>query len=341
MRIMSIGDLHFGERGDSRKFNSQILDFLNWATGICTEYKIDKIIQLGDWFHHRNKIQVETLTYGIEGAKILSTAVGKENVMVLAGNHDLFYLDRLDVSSISSIDPYVTVIDKPTVIENIVLTPWVATQEQWEEVVRLGETNKFLFAHLELNGFLVNDNYEMEHGFSHRELRDYELVVTGHYHSMQTKDNILYTGTPYPITMNEANEKHGVVIIDTETDDIQFIEYTGISVISINFDEIEKVLEYDPETTSVRIEFPDVLDDESIIEEVRAVLKEKGFDEVKIKYRGEKAKKLVESEVDDVEFVENIDEAVIIAINKSVDIDGIDKELLAELYNQAATKEIK
>ncbi len=340
MRVLCIGDLHFGERGDSRKFNEQILQFIRWAVDMCKEHKIDKVIQLGDWFHQRNKIQVETLTYGIEGARLLSEALGRENVMVLEGNHDLFYLDRLDVSSVASIKPYVTVIDKPTVMDSMVLTPWVATQEQWDQIVSLGEEHRFLFAHLELNGFLVNEKYEMEHGYSHRELRDYDLVITGHYHTMQTKDNILYTGTPYPITMNEANESHGVVIVDTETDDIQFIEYTGISVISLKFDEIEKVLEYDPKTTSVRIEFPETLEDETVIEDVKNILRENGFEEVKIKYRGEKTKKLVETEVD-VEFVENIDEAVVMAIQKSVDVEGIDKTLLAELYNQAASKEAK
>ena len=138
--------------------------------------------------------------------------------------------------------------------------------------------------------------------------------------------------------MNEANESHGVVIIDTDTDDIQFVEYTGISVVSLSFDDIEKVLDYDPETTRVRIEFPDVLEDESIIEEVKTILKEKGFEDVKIKYRGEKAKKLVEADIGDVEFVENIDEAVVLAIDKSIDIDGIDKQLLTELYNQAKSR---
>lgn len=339
-RVLVIADLHFGERGDSKTFNEHILEFIEWAIKTAKEHNVDKIVQLGDWFHHRNKIQVQTLTYAIEGARMLSNAFGKENVFVLAGNHDLYYLDRLDVSSVSALRPYVTIVDKPqTILPGCFATPWVASDDVWGQVIEASATHKYLFSHLELNGFMVNDKYAMEHGRSHRELKDYECVISGHYHSLQTEDNVLYVGTPYPITMNEANEEHGVVILDTDTDEISFIEYTGIRVVSIPFDEIEKILDYDPTKTSIRIEFPDTLEDESIIEETKQLLMEKNFDEVKIKYRGEKAKRLIEADIESVEEVDNIDAAVLSCIEKSVEIESIDKELLKSLYTQAASME--
>jgi len=335
-KIMCIGDLHFGERGDSEKFNNQILEFIQWSIDKAKENGCTHVIQLGDWFHHRNKVQVQTLNYGIKGAKMLGDAFGRDNVFVLSGNHDLFYLDRLDVSSIASIAPYVTVVDTPmTPIAGCLLTPWIATQELWEHVVEAGQWNKYLFAHLELNGFMVNEKYEMEHGYSHRELKDYDVVITGHYHSLQTKDNILYTGTPYPITMNECNEDHGVVFLDTEEDTLSFVKYEGIRVVSISFEDIETLGDYDPANTTVRIEFPDSLEDENIIEETKELLKEFNFHDVKIKYRGEKAKKLLEAEVDDIEYVENIDAAVKTFIETSSEVGGIDKMLLSSLYSEA------
>lgn len=335
-KVMCIGDLHFGERGDSHSFNEHILKFLEWSVAEAKSRGVTKVIQLGDWFHHRNKIQVQTLTYGIEGAKILSDAFGKENVFVLEGNHDLFYLDRLDVSSVSALRPFVTIVDSPTtILPRCFATPWVATPDVWGAVIDASATHDYLFAHLELNGFMVNDKYKMEHGQSHKELKDYECVITGHYHSMQIQDNVLYVGTPYPITMNEANEDHGVLFLDLDTDDIEFIKYDGLKVVSLKFDDIEQITTLDPSTTSIRIEFPDDFEDESIIEETKQLLMSRNFEDVKIKYRGQKAKQLLEAHTDDIEFVENIDAAVMGFIDGSVAIEGIDKDMLKGLYSEA------
>lgn len=338
-KILIIGDCHFGERGDSQKFNEHILTFLRWAVSEAESNGVEKVIQLGDWFHHRQKINVLTLSYGISGAKILSDSFGKENVFVLAGNHDLPYLERLDVTSLASIESYVTVIGEPTtILENCLATPWIASGEQWDHVINESDNHRFLFAHLELNGFMVNDKYVMEHGFSHKELKGYEAVITGHYHSQQVKDNILYVGTPYPITMNEANESHGVYIMDTESGELEFLEYEGITVVSIPYTDIDKIDQYDPSSTSIRIEFPDDLEDESLVEEAKELLLSKNFEEVKIKYRGAKAKQLIEADVSDVEFVENIDAAVLGFIESSSEVSGVDKNTLKMLYTEAVSR---
>lgn len=340
-KVISIGDLHFGEKGDSEKFNMNVIEFLEWACKTADLYGCEYAVQLGDWFHHRNKINVQTLNYGIAGAKILGNHFGRDRVWVLAGNHDLHYLERLDVSSLEAISPYVTVVDDPeTILPGCYATPWVTGENAWNRVVEASRDHKVLFAHLELNGFMVNDRYEMVHGASHRELKDYELVVTGHYHSLQTKDNVLYIGTPYPITMNEANESHGVLILDTETMDIEFVEYDAIKVLSVRYDELHLLEGVDPENTSVRIEFPDDIDDETVIERIKQEIVDRNFDEVKIKYRGEKAKRLLEADTSDVQNVENIDSAVIGFIASSSEVEGIDKTLLGSLYSEAIKREV-
>lgn len=339
MKVLLIGDLHYGERGNSEKFNQHIDTFLKWAITLAEDNDATTCVQLGDWFHHRNKLQVQTMNYGISGAKTLGDAFGKDNVYVLVGNHDMPYLERLDVSSLACLDSYVTVIDEPTtILGDCLATPWIASGEQWDHIVNESDNHRYLFAHLELNGFMVNDKYEMEHGFSHKELKGYEAVITGHYHSQQIKDNVLYVGTPYPITMNEANEPHGVFILDTETGDLEFFEYEGVTVVSIPYTDLDKIDQYDPQTTSIRVEFPDDLDDESLIEDAKKLLLEKNFEEVKIKYRGAKAKQLIEADVSDVEHVENIDAAVLGFIENSSEVEGVDKDILKMLYTEAVSR---
>lgn len=333
-----IGDLHFGERGDSEKFNNSILDFLEWSVAEAHKHGAEKCIQLGDWFHHRNKIQVQTLNYGVVGAEILGTSFGKENTFVLSGNHDLFYLDRLDISSISVMDPYVTVIDEITQLSpTVTATPWITDMEMWNAVIDTAEKTPYLFAHLELSDFMVNDRYTMENEFSPKELKRFGKVITGHYHSKQERGNICYVGTPYPITMNEANEWHGIHIFDDETGELTPIQYDRIKVISVPAADLEAVLEElgdDVEDVTIRVEFPDDLEDESLLEEVKSHLHAMNFDGVKIKYTGGKVKEILESEVT-IEDVSNIDELVMAVLEDAVKVPGVDNALLKSVYVKA------
>lgn len=342
-KCLVIGDLHFGEKGNSEKFNKQLLDFLRWVVENFKD-KVDTVVQLGDFFHHRKKIQLDTLNYGIEGAKILGDAFGKENVFVLAGNHDLFYLNRLDVSSIAAIAPYVTVVDSLTPVgkdQNTIMCPWIATQEAWDDLISISDQYKFCLGHFELNGFFMNESYKMEHGFSPNGLKKFDKVISGHYHSPQEDKNIVYIGTPLPITMSEANEDHGVGILDTETGELEFIEYSKVKVISVPFDQLEDIIDsLDPENTTIRVEFPDDLEDETVITDVREVLESLKFSDTKVKYTGKKAQQILSSEVEDIGEIDNIDEAVLSFIKNSTEVSGVDKELLVNLYLEAKENSI-
>lgn len=340
MKLMIIGDTHFGEKQNDTKFNQNLVEMFEWAMETAKANKVDKIVHLGDYFHNRNSINVQTINYGVQGAKVLASHYDKENILTILGNHDIYYKDRLDVHSLSIIEPYVTVVDSLTAIDEdgkVLLTPWIIDNEQWDilvdEVVK--KKHEFVLGHFEFNGFKMNDYYTMEHGNSHRELKRCKRVFSGHYHSPQTQNNVHYVGTPIPTTMSEANEEHGVHILDTETNELDFYVYDKVKVISIPYTEIELLEELDPENTSVRIEFPDDLEDETIIMEIQEALAERNFDEVKIKYKGNKAKELLESAVDTIEEVENIDLVVKTFIDNSTEVDGIDKSILLKYYNEA------
>lgn len=334
MKVLLIGDTHHGEQGDSTRYNEQLISLYEW---VIKNYKgkVDKVVHLGDFFHNRAKVQVNTLEYGVRGAKLLGNAFGKDNTLFITGNHDLFYSDRLDTTSLRSIEPYVTLINKGTSMGNCWITPWIIDDKQWDETCDAGKDHDYLFAHLELRGFKMNDHYTMEHGQSHKELRDYTKVFTGHFHSYQEVDNIIYAGTPLPITFNEANEDHGVWLLDTDTGEYEFIVYDKVKVISVPYDNLDAIADCDPENTKVRVEFPDDLEDENLISEISDILSEFNFTETKMKYKGNKAKKLLEQEADEVDEVENIDGSVVSFIRTSKEVESIRKNLLEELYEEA------
>lgn len=340
MKILSIGDLHYGEQGNSERYNQQLLDFIEWATAKFPD--VDAVVQMGDYYHNRNSINVLTLNYGIKGAEMMRDAWGKDRVFVLGGNHCMYYLERLDVSSLAAIKEYVNVVDNFTFIDdgNVLLSPWITDSDMWEELIRIGTEHspKFCLGHFELNNFMVNDAYLMKDGYSPSTLSEiFGFVVSGHYHSPQCKGNIRYTGTPLPITMNEANEDHGVWLIDTETGEQEFHVYDKVKVLSVSYTDIthEFLESLDPENTTIRLEFPDDLEDETLIEEYSEILSEINFKNSKIKYKGKKVKEILDSDGATLEKVENIDGLVLTYIDESINVSGVDNALLRDLYIRA------
>lgn len=340
--ICLIGDLHFGEKGNSSKFNQQLLGLLDFAVSESKKRECKVCFQLGDWHHDRHKLVVETINFSLQGAEKL--AAGFDEVYTIVSNHDTYFRDRLDVNSMKFLEPYMTVIDEPTIIMDgkVIAVPWIVSGEMWDDVIKLSKSSgiDYMFAHLELNGFKVNDAYEMEHGYSHKELRHLKHVYTGHYHSPQTKDNVTFCGTPIPITMNEANEAHGIYFLDLDTGNIEFVEYHGVSVISLKYTELESILDkLDPENTYIRVEFPDDLEDETIITDVQNLLTELNLSEFKIQYTPSVVKTILDGAETNVENVENIDAVVLQFLNESRKIAGVDNRLLAEIYNEAILRE--
>lgn len=340
-KVIIIGDTHFGELSNSKKYNQQLTEFFTWCTEFAEERGIKQAIHLGDYYHNRNSINVETIQYGIVGAKILSDFFGKKNVYVLLGNHDIYYKDTLEVNSLSIIEPYVTVVDRllvpKNISEQILLTPWICTPKQWNELVESYDGDfKWLFGHFEFNGFTVSKGHVMEHGHSAKELNQYEKVFSGHYHSKQENGNVLYTGTPIATTFAEANEQHGIHILDTTTGEIEFVEYTTVKVVSIPYTELDTISNYDPTNTRIRVEFPDDLEDETVIDEVQELLHELNFDEIKIKYQGSKVKQLLESVQDaEVQDAEDIDSVVLKFLEQSSSVEGVDSSVMKRYYLKA------
>jgi DNA repair exonuclease SbcCD nuclease subunit len=108
MKVCIIGDLHYGEKSNSDKYNQQLNAMLGWVVEQSKARGVDKCVQLGDWYHHRNSINVQTITAGIDGAKILSKHFGRTNVFVLVGNHDIYFKDTIAVNSLAIIKPFIT-----------------------------------------------------------------------------------------------------------------------------------------------------------------------------------------------------------------------------------------
>lgn len=218
-------DIHIGLGQDSSVWHKSVLAFAEWVRDLYSSKGINDIIIPGDIFHNRNEISVNTLTIAKEFFSILKDF----RIFISTGNHDCYYKDRSDVNSITLLDGWdnIVIVDKEPLIINangkkISLIPWGT------EVKDIPESD-ICFGHFEIKSFHMNSYKICDHGFeSHSLLDKSPFVLSGHFHKRELrkydKGKILYVGSPYQQNFGDVGDSRGVYILNTETEEIDFIE---------------------------------------------------------------------------------------------------------------------
>lgn len=215
-KAICLGDIHFGEKGNEKRHNEDCLAFIDWAIEEAHHQGADKIIFMGDWNHQRNSLRVDTLGYSRAGLKKLNEC--GIPVLFLLGNHDLFYKDSRDVSSV---DPYgfdnITFIDDITKMDNVLFCPWLLTKEQKQIKNQLSDVS-YVFGHFEIPHFLMNSLVEYK-GEGQLKIEDFDNIeywaFSGHFHKRQCKGKMFYIGNCFPHNFNDVwDDERGIMILN-------------------------------------------------------------------------------------------------------------------------------
>ena len=78
--------------------------------------------------------------------------------------------------------------------------------------------------HFELNGFNYNKTIVSKHGHEPEIFKNFDLVLSGHFHIKSSKDNIHYVGNPIQTTWNDYGVEKGFHIYDTYDGKLSFIK---------------------------------------------------------------------------------------------------------------------
>ena len=97
-RAAVFGDIHFGNKGNSRQFNEDCDRYVDWFIADAKLHNCETCIFLGDWHHHRASVNVATMNASIRDLKLLNESF--EKVYFILGNHDLYYRDKRELNSI-------------------------------------------------------------------------------------------------------------------------------------------------------------------------------------------------------------------------------------------------
>ena len=235
MKIALITDTHYGARKGSKVFHDYFKKFYDDVFFPTLEERgITHAIHLGDSFDNRKSIDFWALDWAKENVYDQFKRLGVK-VYTIVGNHDAYYKNTNEVNAIDSLlASYDNIVrfSRPTYVDiegfEALLIPWVC-QDNYEETVDIlkNPRSKVAFGHLELNGFalfpgLVQTNAHS--GLDVSAFKKLDVVFSGHYHTRSNDGKVFYLGNPYQMYWNDADDKRGFHIFDTETYDLEFIE---------------------------------------------------------------------------------------------------------------------
>lgn len=224
--FIAIGDPHISDR-----HMSMTTEAMNTTYELVSRRKdIPFVVVMGDVFDRHNNLKLEHMKLAFDWLKKLSSIT---RTYVLVGNHDR--VNNKDF--LSQVHPYMGwngieklhIIDRPHIIQygdryRICFMPYVPPG-RFKEAIDIYISAKHKRGEM-LNVKSVKD---IDLIFAHQEFHNspcgpilsvrgdkwdvsYPMVISGHIHTrMRLQDNIFYTGSLYPITTSENNDK-GVII---------------------------------------------------------------------------------------------------------------------------------
>jgi len=232
VKIAILADTHFGVRNDNKDFLDYFEKFYRDVFfPTCIEHNVFTVLHAGDLVDRRKNINFVTL----QRMKQMFLQPLDElniNLQVILGNHDVYYKNTNQVNALRGLlDEWelINVIEEPTVQDydgvNFCLLPWlnVENQEASLEFVSKAKATHLL-GHLELKGFVMHGTQVSEHGLGTEPFKNFELVMSGHYHHKSQQGNILYLGAPYQMTWNDYGDPCGFHLFDTETRELTFVQ---------------------------------------------------------------------------------------------------------------------
>lgn len=241
-KLAILGDQHFGASGSNvlvhqymRKFYADFFDYVDTNN-------IKTVLQLGDMFDVRKHINTWTLSFFRE--VFLKPVIERDmHVIVLLGNHDIFYRESLQISSVEEVlTPYqewFTIVKESAdyMIEDqsFLIVPWVCKENLDRVNTAIAESkSEYCAGHFEFNGFELFRGQPAKTNYSHEGYSKFEKVFSGHYHHMSSKDNVLYTGTPYELTWQDCGTTKGFFVLDDGSLELVETKHTLFSYITLS-----------------------------------------------------------------------------------------------------------
>ena len=232
MKVAILNDTHCGTRNSSDIFlDYQGRFYTEVFFPYCKEHNIKQILHLGDYYEHRKFVNFKALNtnrkHFLEPLKELGMSMD-----IIPGNHDVYYKNTNELCSLKELLGYFTsnvnICMKPTVLDydgcKVAVLPWI-NKSNYEEYTKWAmQCNaSILGAHLELKGFDMMPGMPNPHGMNADVFSRFESVLSGHFHTKSSRDNVHYLGAQFEMTWADVDDPKYFHVLDTETREIEAI----------------------------------------------------------------------------------------------------------------------
>jgi DNA repair exonuclease SbcCD nuclease subunit len=213
-KVAVFSDLHLGVHNNSNQWHDIALNWCKWFVAELRQKQITDIIFCGDWYHNRSEISVDTLNVSAEIFDMLK----EFNLVIITGNHDLYFKHRTDVHSLNLMKGRhnVTIIDTPRSVECFGKT---LSFLPWGFDVNSVSNGDICFGHLEVESFQMNSSKTCDDGIKASSLlQKFGLTLSGHFHTRHERmfgaGTILYVGNPFEMDFGDCDNVKGYYVLD-------------------------------------------------------------------------------------------------------------------------------
>jgi len=224
-KVAVFSDLHLGVHQNHTFWHDVSMRWCDWFLNEVSRRNVDTILFLGDYFHYRDEVAVNTLDVG----RKLLERLTSYNLLMIPGNHDSFYKEHSGINSLNIFSGrnMLTIFNETTVVEfpgkkTAAFVPWGGS---------LDVKTDYLFGHLEINSFKMNKNKLCDGGIDSLDIiSKARHVYSGHFHLRDHKKYetgaITYVGNPFEMDFGDSGSSKGVYFLDTTTGIAEFVENT-------------------------------------------------------------------------------------------------------------------
>jgi len=210
------------EKNGLPKRLSYIIKSLDFVVEECRKRNVKNIDILGDLIHTKSLMY----TVAVDAFKSFILRNLDINFLIFSGNHDFHQTGENRKSAISVFSGYPNVkcvIDKPEIVDGITVAPF---SETLLDDIKSFKTD-ILLAHCGLNEGTLQTGLSIISNLSLKNLSNFKLVLTGHYHKPQMIENsitkLYYPGNLTPRDWNDKNQKFRFLIYNTESLEVESI----------------------------------------------------------------------------------------------------------------------
>jgi DNA repair exonuclease SbcCD nuclease subunit len=189
---------------------------------------IKKIIHLGDYYEHRKYVNFKALEHN---RRIFLDKLREHNIVmdIIPGNHDVFYKNTNELCSLKELmGHYMDVVKiymDNTVVNydglKVALVPWINVENYADTMEFIKTCSADVVAgHFEFSGFEMYKGIPNPHGMDTNEFKRFEMVLSGHFHTKSSRDNIHYLGSQMEFTWGDVDDSKYFHVLDTTTREI-------------------------------------------------------------------------------------------------------------------------